>query len=1124
MSLIDAGLNRSRTVLATLVLLLVAGAFSFVAIPKEAEPDVNIPIIYVSMHHEGISPEDSERLLVRPMEAEMRSIEGIKELRATSYLGGGNVVLEFEAGFNADTAIDDVREKVDLVRPDLPDDTDEPTVNEVNLSLFPVLVVTLSGDVPERTLMRLARDLQDSVEAIPEVLEATIGGDRDELVEIVVEPQLLESYGVDPAALLSLLSRSNQLVAAGAIDTGQGRFAIKVPGLIENVNDILNLPVKVNDNAKVTFRDLTSVRRTFRDRDTIARVNGQPAVSLEISKRTGSNIIETIEQVRDIVLTESAEWPESVAINFSQDKSVQVRTMLSDLQNNVLSAVLLVMIAVVGALGLRSGILVAVAIPGSFLTAILVINALGLTVNIVVLFSLILAVGMLVDGAIVVTEYADRKMREGERPEHAYGMAAKRMAWPIIASTATTLAAFAPLLFWPGIVGEFMKFLPITLVATLTASLAMALLFVPVLGANFATVSRYFIVIGATALGAIIGSAIGNAVLAAALGDSSTSGFAAVLATLLPGAVGAVGGGWLGLRLAAIVERNLARPMASPDTSNPRPAGGTEEDDGVDLAALKGITAGYVRILRGALKRPAIILSLAFATLIGSWVLYGALGKGVEFFPNVEPEQAAVQIHARGNLSVSEKASLVGEVEKRILELQAERGEFDSVYSLSGNPDQQQEDVAEDVIGTISVEFADWDQRRSADVILADIIARSGDLAGILVETRKQESGPPVGKPVQVQLSSRNPDLLEREVAKVRAFVDTLTGLKDVEDSRPLPGIEWEINVDRAEAAKFGADVTMVGNAVKFVTNGMKITDYRPDDSDDEIDIVARYPYNDRTIDQLDEIRLQTAEGLVPISNFVERVAKPLTSQLSRVDAVRVMTVRADILPGILADDMVRQIRAWLPTAGIDPRVEVEFRGEDEEQKAAQSFLQKAFGVALFLMAIILVTQFNSFYSAFLILSAVIMSTVGVMLGLLIVGQPFGIVMSGIGVIALAGIVVNNNIVLIDTFDRLRKQVTDPLDAILMTGAQRLRPVLLTTVTTVLGLLPMVLQINIDFVTREISQGAPSTQWWVQLSTAIVAGLTFATVLTLVITPSALMLRENIVARRQARQDALSRA
>jgi multidrug efflux pump len=490
----------------------------------------------------------------------------------------------------------------------------------------------------------------------------------------------------------------------------------------------------------------------------------------------------------------------------------------------------------------------------------------------------------------------------------------------------------------------------------------------------------------------------------------------------------------------------------------------------------------------------------------------------VEFFPNVEPEQAAIQIHARGNLSVAEKNAIVGEVEQRILQLQNERGEFDSIYSLSGNLPVRDE-VAEDVIGTINLEFTEWDQRRPADDILADVIDRSRDLAGIFVETRKAEAGPPVGKAVQVQLSSRNPDILEQEVGKVRAFMNGIKGLKDIEDSRPLPGIEWEIAVDRAQAAKFGADVAMIGNAIKFVTNGMKVTDYRPDDSDEEIDIVARYPTDDRTIAQLDEIRIQTSEGMVPISNFVTRTAKLRTGQLNRVDAIRVMTVRADVLPGVLADDMVRQIRTWLDTADLDPGVNVEFRGEDEEQKAAQSFLVKAFGVALFMMAIILVTQFNSFYSALLILTSVIMSTIGVMLGLLVVGQPFGIVMSGIGVIALAGIVVNNNIVLIDTFDRLRKQMPSPRDAILLTGAQRLRPVVLTTVTTVLGLLPMVLQVNIDFVSREVSLGAPSTQWWVQLSTAIVAGLSFATVLTLLITPSALMARENFMSWRAARAD-----
>ena len=1108
MSLIDAGLNRSRTVIASLILLLIAGGVAFNTIPKEAEPDVNIPIIYVTLAHKGISPEDSERLLVRPMESEMRSIEGVKEIRSTAFQGGGNVLMEFEAGFNADRALDDVREKVDLVKPDLPDDADEPTVNEVNISLFPIFVVTLSGNVTERTLMRLARELQDAIEGIPEVLEVKIGGDRDELVEIVVDPTLVESYGLDPASVLELLTRSNQLIAAGALDTGQGRFAIKVPGLFETVDDILDMPVKVNQDAVVKFRDIASIRRNFRDRETLARVNGEPTVALEISKRTGENIIETVRKVRDIVAVERAAWPDAITITFSQDKSARIRDMLRDLQNNVLSAVLLVMIAVIAALGLRSGILVAIAIPGSFLTAILVLNALGLTVNIVVLFSLILSVGMLVDGAIVVTEYADRKLREGEPMSSAYALAAKRMAWPITASTATTLAAFAPLLFWPGLVGEFMKFLPITLVATLTASLAMALLFVPVLGARFATLTRIAVLLTFVGGGGALAGGAAYFVL------TQIFGLAPGAPVTLPTAAAAIAGAIVGVRLGLRFAQRAYDAISSVPTASDEMYRAAADGENLDMSRLSGGTGLYIRILSRALAAPGWVLAAAAVLLVGSWALYGVLGKGVEFFPKVEPEQAAIQIHARGNLSVTEKAQLVGEVERRILELRNERGELASVYALAGNLPNR-DDEAEDIIGTVNIEFGDWQQRRPADVILADIIDRTSGLAGIIVETRKEESGPPVGKPVQVQLSSRYPDLLAGEVGKVRSFVDGLGGLKDIQDSRPVPGIEWEIAVDRAQAAKFGADITLIGNAIKLVTNGMKVTDYRPDDSDEEIDIIARYPIADRTIDQLDEIRIQTSQGLVPISNFVTRTAKPRTGTLRRIDTVRVMTVQADVLPGVLADNKVRQIKAWLAAADIDPRVDVEFRGEDEEQKAAQDFLKKAFAVALFLMAIILVTQFNSFYSALLVLSAVVMSTVGVILGLLIIGQPFGIVMSGIGVIALAGIVVNNNIVLLDTHDRLRKEISDPLQAILLTGAQRLRPVLLTTVTTILGLMPMVLQVNIDFVSREVAIGSPSTQWWVQLATAIAAGLTFATVLTLIITPSALMVRENVGAWRR---------
>ena len=1117
MSIIDAALNRSRTAIAALVLLLASGIVAFVTIPKESDPDVNIPIIYVSLHHEGISPEDAERLLVRPVETELQSIEGVKEMRSTAYESGANVLLEFDAGFDADQALLDVREQVDIAKPELPDDTDEPTVNEVNLSQFPVLIVTLSGNVSERTLMRLARHTRDEIEGIPSVLDVNIGGDREELVEIIIDPALIDVYGLDATELLTQLSRSNLLVAAGALRAEFGQFAVKVPGLFENVGDILAMPIKVEGDSVISLSDIATIRRSFKDRDTYARVNGQPAVTLEVSKRTGENIIETIERVRDVVEAERLEFPPGVIVKYSQDQSSDIRTMLGDLQNNVISAVLLVMIVIVGALGLRSGVLVGIAIPGSFLSGILVLQTLGLTVNIVVLFSLILAVGMLVDGAIVVTEYADRKLREGEPPKVAYAMAAKRMSWPIIASTATTLAAFAPLLFWPGIVGEFMKFLPITLVATLSASLMMALVFVPVLGANLAPITQGLLNVVSIVAGAALPIIVVRGILPGA-GLALPAGPLLTVATIIPAIVCAGAAWWfVGRRAGRSARHTLENP--------PRAAQTLAATDDADPLQVKGATGLYIRVLNTALRAPGVVLSAAFVVLIVAWGSYIAFGRGVEFFPEVEPDLAKVQIHARGNLSVDEMNQLVREVEQEVLALNDERGEFDSVYTLTGNLEAQ-DDAAEDIVGTIDLEFSDWQVRRPADEILADIKQRTDHLGGILVETVKEEGGPPVGKPVQVQLSATDPTLLAPEIAKVRAFFDGMEGLKDIEDSRPLPGIEWELSVDRAQAAKFGADIALIGNIVRLITNGLTVTDFRPDDSDDEIDIAVRFPEDKRTIDQLDRIRLTTDQGLVPLSNFVTRTPIPRTGLLRRVDGDRVMTVKADVEPGVIVDNKVQEIRAWLPSAEIDPRVTVTFKGEDEEQKAAQAFLQKAFMIALFIMAIILVTQFNSFYSALLILSAVILSTVGVMLGLLAIGQPFGIVMSGIGVIALAGIVVNNNIVLIDTFDRLKKQIGDPRRAILLTGAQRLRPVLLTSVTTILGLMPMVLQLNIDFASRAVTQGAPSTQWWVQLATAIVCGLAFATVLTLIVTPSALMLRANFQTRdtrraeRQARRAA----
>jgi len=1034
--LIDAAVGHARTVLSIFVLLLLTGSYAYLNIPKEANPDINIPQIYVSTFLEGVSPDDAERLLIRPLEQELATIEGIKEMKSSAYQGGGFVLLEFSAGFDKEKALDDVQKGVDQVRPELPDEVDEPKVTEVNFSLFPVLVITLSGQVPERTLLKLANRLQDKIEGVSSVLEAGIAGDREELVEIIVKPELLESYGLVGTEILTFFNRSNRLVAAGNLDTGAGKFAIEVPGLFESVKDIMEMPLRTVGDSTITVGDIAELRRTFKDPENFARLDGERAIGLEVVKRTGENIIDTIAEVQKVVEEEREFWPESVKVAYTQDESNTIRTMLSDLQNNVISAILLVMIVVVWALGLRAAALVGIAIPGAFLTGVLILFAMGLTVNVVVLFALILSVGMLVDGAVVVVEYADRKMAEGMHKRQAFAEAAKRMAWPITSSTATTLAAFAPLLFWPDVTGEFMKYMPLTLIAVLSASLAMALIFVPTLGSIF-------------------------------------------------GKAGAAN------------DPKMKAMLAASETG--------------DLNEIKGFTGWYVRMLGWCLKVPGWILLASVVLLIVVQIAYGKFGKGVEFFPDIEPDFANVLVHARGNLSVLEQDQLVREVEERIVGMDG----IQTVYARAGKSAQKGSNLAADVIGQFQLQFKDWSVRETADEILARIRDNTANIAGIQVETQKQQGGPPRGKAVQIQIASIFPDKLEQTTKTILRSLDELGDFRDVEDSRPLPGIDWELQVDRAQAAKFGLDISTIGLYIRMVTNGLVVADYRPNDSDDEIDIVIRHDTAQRTLDQLDQIRIERADGTgsIPISSFVTRVPKPAVGTINRVEQKRIVTIKADLPPGMNIAAKVEEVKAWLidNKDKLDPQVDITFKGQDEDQRNSQMFLMKAFAVALFMMAIILVTQFNSFYSALLILTAVIMSTIGVMIGLMVTGQPFGVIMSGVGVIALAGIIVNNNIVLIDTYDVLYREHKDTMsmrEIILRTGAQRLRPVLLTTITTVIGLMPMVLQWNINFITRDVSVGAPSTQWWVQLATAVVFGLSFSTVLTLIVTPSALMLRE----------------
>jgi multidrug efflux pump len=786
----------------------------------------------------------------------------------------------------------------------------------------------------------------------------------------------------------------------------------------------LKIPVVSSSKASVTLLDIAEVKPTFKDATSVTRVNGRPAMTIEVSKRTGANLIETVDAVKYVVAELRKTWPSSVHVTFTQDKSKVIRQMLGDLQNSVATGVLLVAIVILFALGFRASLFIGIAIPASFLAGVLGLHLAGLTINIVVLFSLILAVGMLVDDAIIVSEFAERRMAEGMPPREAYALAAKRMAGPVIAATATRVAAFSPLLFWPGVVGQFMKYLPITLIATLSASLAVALFFTPTLGALLGKAARH-------------------------------------------------------------PHHGRGEDLA----------GGQVEDRGP-----------YMRTVRLALRHPGMTLALAACLLIVVQLAYGKFGRGVEFFPSVEPDYGQVIVHARGNLALEEKNRLVGEVERRVLQFDGVK----TVYARIGEQPRGMSELTEDTVGVIQFEFADWRSRPPAHEIMDAIRAKTADIAGILIEVTAPRAGPPTGKPVQVQIGALDPAVLPAAADKVSAIVRRHRHIRDFDDGQPLPGIDWRIEVNKAEAAKYGAGVGTVGSAIQLVTNGLKATEYRPVDSDKSVDILVRFPPERRSLDAIDDLRVQTAMGHVPIGNFVQRVAAPRVGYINRVNGNRVTTVSANVAEGVQSAKVQQEITSELAKADLGPGVTFKLKGEDEERAKASAFLLKAFGTAIFLIFAILLAQFNKLTSVGLVLTAVVLSTFGVMLGLLIMGQAFGVVMTGIGVIANAGVIVNNNIVLIDTYDRLRREGVAAYDAILETCRERARPVVLTATTAILGVLPIAFGMNIEFLSREITVGAPATQWWINLSTAIVFGLGFATVLTLIVTPAALMAIANL--------------
>ena len=1182
--LVDWASHHARMIVAFVVLSIAAGSISYIGLPKEGEPDIDIPALFVSVPFPGISAEDSEKLIVKPLESKLRDLDGLKQISSTAAEGYAIAIMEFEFGWDKQATIAEVRDRVNKAEAEWPDGAEQYSIDEINFSEFPILVISLSGGIPERTLLQVAKDLQSDVETVGAVLEASLAGHRDEMLEVLIDPLQLEAYNVTASELINVVVNNNQLVAAGEIESGSGTYAVKIPSSFTEPQDVYNLPVKVNGDRVITLGQLADIRLTFEDQQGTARFNGESTVALQVVKRKGSNLIDTVAEVKTVVEAAMTDWPpelkDSIHVNYSMDQSKNVESMVSQLEASVLTAIALVMIVVLSALGMRSALLVGFAIPTSFLLCFAILAVAGMSITNIVMFGLILAVGMLVDGAIVVVEYADKRITAGDGPMHAYTTAAKRMFWPIVSSTATTLCAFLPMLFWPGVPGEFMGNLPVTLIFVLSASLVVALIYLPVVGGVAGRLSR-FLENRARALNNEWHWTMRLALLIAA----AVAMFAGIMMVLrgiaVPGAVVFV----LSCLVLSVAATSFKSQKLPP----------------VGHAGYKRSPFGhFINTIAGNWLMPFVTIGLVIFFVMQVFSYFGENSKGVEFFVETEPEQAIVFVRARGNLSLSEKDRLVRSVEDRLLSIEG----IESVFSFAGaggiNQNTGGAQAPTDTIGQIQLELAPWEERRKGALIIEDIGAAIEDIPGIKAEILEASQGPADGKPINVRLTGTDWDDLLIAADDVNSYLQTLPNLVDIEDSRPLPGIDWQIDVDVEQAGRYGASVATVGAMVQLVTRGILLDTMQVDTSDEEIEIRVRYPEQDRVMSTLDEMRVRTPDGLIPLSNFITRKPVPKLAEINRFESERQFSVRAGVGDGINAQSEVDKVTAglelrqllpndltqddvisfvssaqsdpearayaalerWLTVNGVWAGEEINFprtasdleaipsddatvvsgaelaqssehaddiagliqtelasqlphlpetvawemAGDQEEQAESQAFLGQAFLGALGLMFVILLAQFNSFYNSVVVLLAVILSVTGVLIGMLVMDQTFSIIMTGTGVVALAGIVVNNNIVLIDTYQEYAKYMPR-IEAITRTAEARIRPVLLTTITTMAGLTPMMFGISVDFFGGGYTVDAPTALWWKQLATAVVFGLGLATILTLVVTPALLAIR-----------------
>ncbi|ACU89873.1 efflux RND transporter permease subunit [Desulfomicrobium baculatum] len=1011
----EAAQRRQPLVLVSLLLIIVAGLYSYANLPREAAPDIQIPYIFVTTDYEGVAPEDMEKLITVPLERKLKGLEGVEELTSQSDDGTSTIAIKFLPSEDIDDALQKVRDKVDQASGDLPSDLeDDPLVSEMNFSDMPIIQVVLSGPFSLKRLKVFAEDLEDRFESISGVLDARIIGGLEREIHVEFDLDRVGAYKVPFAAMLQSVERGNVNMPGGSMDIGDMRYQVRVPEDFRSPAEIDSIVAFVRDGKPVYLRDVAAIRDHYKDITTLSRLNGENAVTLQVIKRSGENIIDINDRVAAVVEEMRLLLPPTLTISLTADMAEDIRNMVADLENNILTGLILVLGVVLIFIGGRSAVFVSVAIPVSMLITFALLRLLDITLNMVVLFSLILALGMLVDNGIVIVENIYRHMQEGKDRFQAALDGTSEVAWPVITSTLTTVGAFFPMIFWPGIMGGFMSFLPKTVILALAGSLFVALVINPVLSARYQTAAP-----------------------------------------------------------ALAVDGNVVRSRSK---------------------------RAYLWLLEWALNHRALVLGVCVVMLLGSALAFGKFGKGVEFFPETEPKRAYANVKLPVGTNLDATDRYIRIIEDVCSEYADVRYVIGSTGAATGGDFGGGGSGTH--LGSVTLDFVPIGERsRHSSEIISEVRDRlSALITGAELRVEKEDEGPPTGDPVSLEIYGDDMQVLAGIVEQVRALMRDIPGIVDMKDNLVTGKPEIQIRVDKEKTSLLGLDTYTVAYTVKAAINGAKVGVFR--EGKDEYDIVAKLPRKDR--ESVESLRRITVSGLdgepVPLTTLARVDLASGLGAINHKDQKRVVTVSSDV-SGRLANDIIRELDGKLGALAWPRGYTYSFAGEQEEQRKAQEFLSEAFVAAIFLIFMVLVAQFNSMVTPLIVLTSVVLSFIGVFTGLLITGTAFGIIMTGVGVISLAGVVVNNAIVLIDYFEQLKAKGMQTREALLEAGLTRFRPVLLTAVTTILGLLPMALGVSFDFFKWKLITESESAQWWGPMAVAVIFGLLVATLLTLVVVP-----------------------